>query len=229
MRNLILRIIACLGCFLPHILFAQEGNVTSWDEQYDQYTIKEFMELTSLQDTLQFDQLDLGLLNAAVFFVSNAVRVQAGKEALQFSPVLRNMADHHARAMAKYAFVSHYNWRNWRSATPDRRSKMFKANAGAENVASAFLYNYQGGVKYIIKRRNGVAHFHRDKDHSEIVRHTYLSFAEDLVRRWMESPGHRENLLHNRLTRLGCAVRVGEGELDKNEIPLTYCVQEFGW
>ena len=33
---------------------------------------------------------------------------------------------------------------------------------------------------------------------------TYLSSAEALVKQWMNSPGHRANILNPRLTRLGC-------------------------
>ncbi|MEM7368157.1 MAG: CAP domain-containing protein [Bacteroidota bacterium] len=218
-----------MGWISANSVQAQEESLSSWDDRYGQYNWQSFKELEEAHDTLEFDRLDLGLLNAAVFFVSNDVRVQAGKSPLRFSVRLRNMADLHTRAMAKHAFVSHYNWRNWRISTPDRRNKLFQANAGAENVASAFLYAYRADEKYIIKRREGVAYFHRDDTHEEILRHTYLSFAQELVRRWMGSPGHRENLLHDRLRRLGCSIRVGEGELEKDEIPLAYCTQEFGW
>ena len=138
------------------------------------------------------------------------------------------MANQHTQAMAEHGFVSHYNWRSWKFSTPERRSKQFEAGAAAENVASAFLYDYEAGTRYIIKRRDGLPFFHRDKDHTEIFRHTYLSFAEDLVARWMESPPHRKNLLHPSLNRLGCAVRVGKGELALPEIPLAYSTQNFG-
>ena len=130
--------------------------------------------------------------------------------------------------MATYGFVSHYNWRSWRYSTPQRRGNQFKANIAAENVASAFLYEYEAGTRYIVKRRNGIPSFHRDADHSKILPHTYLSFAEHLVWRWMESQGHRENLLDPGMRLLGCAVQIGVGELAIPEIPLAYATQEFG-
>lgn len=207
---------------------AQSDQINSWDSLYTRHTWQSFLLHESVHDTLNFQALDHGLLNAAIFFVSNREREREGRQRLVFSSSLRDMADQHAKAMAKHGFISHYNFRTWRFATPERRSKHFQANFAAENVASAFLYNYRSEERYIIKRPNGIPHFHRDRDHTEILKHTYLSFAQDLVQRWMESPSHRVNLLNPRLRRLGCAIRIGEGEVEAEEIPLSYCVQNFG-
>lgn len=213
---------------MPSLIYAQSDMLDSWDSLYMRHTWQSFMLHESVHDSLDFQNLDHGLLNAAVFFMSNREREEKGMQHFVFSAALRDMADQHAQAMAKHGFISHYNFRAWKFATPERRSKYFDANFAAENVASAFLLNYRSEERYIIKRPNGIPHFYRDKDHSEILRHTYLSFAMDLVRRWMESPPHRKNLLDPSLRRLGCAVRIGEGELEKEEIPLSYGAQNFG-
>jgi uncharacterized protein YkwD len=53
--------------------------------------------------------------------------------------------------------------------------------------------------------------------------HTYSSFAQALLDDWMNSPGHRENILSDEAPYLGAACAYQ----DDDEMPLYYCVQLF--
>jgi uncharacterized protein YkwD len=54
--------------------------------------------------------------------------------------------------------------------------------------------------------------------------HTYLSFAEALVESWMQSPGHRKNILHKEQEYLGCACELAR---KTNAMETFYCAQVF--
>ncbi|MDX2283225.1 MAG: CAP domain-containing protein [Bacteroidia bacterium] len=205
---------------------APEGRFP--DSQYARYTWQTFLALPALRDTLDLANPDYSLLNAAVFYVTNRERQRSNRPPLEFDPRLRDMADHHAAAMARYRFVSHVNPHDAQSRSFEQRAGRFQPHAGAENVASEFLYDYEPGSLYYRKAAPGGYRFYDQQDRL-ILRHTYLSFAETLVAGWMNSRGHRANILHPSLRTLGCAVRLSAGETGSDEIPLAYAVQNFGW
>jgi uncharacterized protein YkwD len=198
------------------------------DSEYARHTWQTFLALPVLRDTLDFQQVDHSLLDAAVFYVACRERQRNNRPVLEFDPRLRDMAAHHASAMAQHRFVSHVNPHDARNRTFEQRAGRFQPNAGAENVASEFLYDYPPGSLYYRKAVPGGYQFYDQRDHL-ILRHTYLSFAETLVAGWMNSRGHRANILLPSLKTLGCAVRLSAGETGSNEIPLAYAVQNFGW
>mgnify|MGYP002380490786 FL=1 len=57
-----------------------------------------------------------------------------------------------------------------------------------------------------------------------IATHTPLSFAEALLNQWMESPGHRENILRKTPTHLGCHASPALNEM---HMPVFYAAQVF--
>ncbi|MEM7655163.1 MAG: CAP domain-containing protein [Bacteroidota bacterium] len=206
------------------LLLAQSGHAEWFDQSW-----KEFLAYPRLQDSIDLAHLNLDLLDAAVFHMSNRVRQENKRTVLRFDPSLRGVADFHARAMAKHDFVSHFNRHNWLYSTLTKRSNRFHARALSENVASAFLFNYQSNTSYYVIREFQPPQFYRDRDAQRIVPFTYYEFAEELVNRWLNSPGHRRNLLSLKATRLGCAIRVSEKERTlQNGIPVAHCVQNFG-
>jgi uncharacterized protein YkwD len=49
--------------------------------------------------------------------------------------------------------------------------------------------------------------------------HTYASFAADVVARWMDSPGHRANILNPRFRLLGLGVHLAKAATGADMIP----------
>ena len=198
------------------------------DSMYSQYNWKTFIKLEALQDTIDFKNVDYQLLNAAVFFLTNRERIKNGRIPLSFSPQLRDMAAFHSSQMAKYDFVDHINRRNFRFSTVSKRSKHFRANASAENVASTFLYHYESGTQFY-RSWNGKDFDFFTLENELIPKHTYLTFAGSLVQNWMNSKPHRINILHRSLRKMGCAVEVGKKDMEKGFIPMGYGTQNFAY
>lgn len=198
------------------------------DGAYEQYTWQSFNRIEALQRPIDFAEPDYGLLNAAVFYVTNQERAQRNLPLLSFSPDLRDIADHHARAMAEHDFVSHFNVFESRYRTLEQRSRAYGKEAHAENVASNFLHKYRSNTYYTPRPARPFYEYY-DSQRRSIPVMSYLEFAENLVDDWMSSSGHRRNILFRELKSLGCAVRIPEGAGTKNEIPLAYCVQNFSY
>ncbi|MEZ4829969.1 MAG: CAP domain-containing protein [Bacteroidia bacterium] len=211
-------------CVSPYSVFAQ-GIFP--DSAYAKYTWQTFEKIPQLRDTLDWQNVDYSLLNAAVFFMTNKAREANRRKALVFSPSLRNVADFHSAQMAKYEFVDHYNRRNAAYGTPEKRGKRFNVQVIAENVASSFLYDYKSGTNFY-RASNGSDFDFYDTDNHQILPLTYLGFAHQIVKDWMSSKGHRTNILHPGLNTLGCAVRVGEHDMEEGMIPIGYGTQNFG-
>ena len=105
------------------------------------------------------------------------------------------LADLHARDMAQLRFFSHD------SPVPGRETMMARARqAGAgyqwvsENIIEARYMAYESRRRYevIDPARCEFAY----ADGTPIDAHTYASLAREVIGRWMNSPGHRRNILH---------------------------------
>ena len=93
----------------------------------------------------------------------------------------------------------------------------------AENVATQFTIQYQSGrTVYRVPAGTG---FSYRPDGPPLPRHTYRTFAATVLAQWMNSPGHRQNILSDEPERFGsdCRLRQEQSGLDQ-----FYCVQLFG-
>jgi uncharacterized protein YkwD len=185
------------------------------------------MNLQAVRRPVDLQRLDHQLLDAAVFFVSNAYRAQHSLPLFEFEPALRDMAARHSLAMARYGFVNHQNpWEASFRHLKDR-CKAFQVEACGENLASALVYVwYSGGYYY--PKKTGSRWVYFDGQGEPIPPHSYLSLAQTLVERWYQSPGHRQNLLDPSFRTLGCAVRLPPHRSQTVDMPLAYATQNFG-
>ncbi|OYW29966.1 MAG: hypothetical protein B7Z47_04180 [Chthoniobacter sp. 12-60-6] len=124
-------------------------------------------------------KLDSGLLGAAIFFATNEERTKHKLPLFQTSRALMACAYEHSRDMALENFFSHENPNDPAKRTPWQRmeAKGLKSGERAENIAR--------------RTTNGL---------------TYMAFADEIMKMWMKSPGHRANILNRNLLFLGCGV-----------------------
>lgn len=148
------------------------------DADYARFTPTTFRQHPPAQRVLDRAALDYELLSAALHYATNAERIKQGLAPLAYSRALRDAAFEHSRDMAEGNFFSHDNPKDTAKRTPWLRmaAKGVAGGYRAENIA-----------------RNTTA-----------AASTYLSAADALVKQWMNSPGHRANILNPRLTSLGC-------------------------
>ncbi len=133
------------------------------------------------------------LLSEAIFQETNRVRQELGFSTLKFDPILDTAAMYQAFRMHKELKMRH-EWRN------DRKYGKLKSRilsfdgdfrSMGENIARNYILNVEAGEYYYLNNR-GMAVDGRDQ---LIENKTYQELAKEVVNDWLNSPGHRANLL----------------------------------
>lgn len=176
-----------------------------------------------LSDAIQPESLDERLLARAIFEETNRVRVTLGLKAFGAEPKLDDAAETQARIGSVFRPPSHTNPFPL-IATPLARVKFAGLNPElvGENIAQISIYDVpSGGSIYYLKNDRTL----RDARNGAPVRpHSYASFAHAIVEAWMNSPGHRENIVNPKLRFLGCAAKTSQSQ---DGIPMIFAVQAF--
>lgn len=204
----------------PFVLINATGDV------YKQYDYQNYRKCADLQNVIDFGSINYDLLNAAVFFRTNEIRVSHGKTALDFHPALEAAAQLHADDMIKGDFFAHENPRRKDRKEPADRFRLsgIENPMPAENIANSFAIKYKANTAvYVIDQKEALYTY--ELNGKAIERHTYLSFAESVVEQWMNSAGHRANILRDTAKELGCACVFYRDKVA--EMPKFMCVQNF--
>jgi len=151
-----------------------------------------------------------------VFDLINAERVDAGEEPLHVCPNLQAAAQRHAQDMADNEFVSHTGTDGTDATTRIlqadyllHRNSIYQSTAVAENCASVDLSQTEGTCEATF-------------DGSVVHEEEGGCSLEAVVNGWMESSGHRINILYSDFTDTGIGIATGANGL-------TYICQTFGW
>jgi uncharacterized protein YkwD len=151
------------------------------------------------------------------------VRTRLGLPPFGVESKLDDAAETQARMGAVFRPPSHTNPFPL-IATPFDRVKFagLEPERVAENIAHISIYDVpSGGSIYYLKNDRTL----RDARNGQPVRtHTYASFARTIVEAWMNSPGHRANIVERKLRYLGCAAKMSRS-LD--DISMIFAVQAF--
>lgn len=183
----------------------------------------DFDRQTSLDQPIQTGGLDAALLAAAIFHETNRVREQLGLKRFRPHEQLDDAAETQATIGALFRPPSHTNPFPF-IATPLDRVKQVGLNPRqvAENIALISVYDAPHGTGFYHLKDDPRL---RDARSGELLqRHTYRTFAASIVEAWMNSPGHRENIVEPTLHFLGCAVRETKSMSD---IDMVFGVQVF--
>ena len=159
---------------------------------------KNFYQLPEVNQKVDWSNLNVTLLEAAIFQCTNEQRILNGKKVFIYANDLNKAATYHSNSMVKYNFFSHTNNYEKNMKAFYQRTKFFGGsfNGSGENIAYA------------------------EFDDS----YTYLEVAKDIMDMWMESAGHRENVLSSVYVELGCGIAV-------KKMPYwnrVYATQDFG-
>lgn len=151
-----------------------------------------FYALADVNKVIDPQDYDMHLLNAALFYATNKQRAAKGAGELRFSPALRDAAVLHTDQMVEKNFFDHFNAKNRKYYSPEKRFKLFglEPPASAENIDYTYLEE-EGST-------------------------TYLQLAEAIVKDLYDSPAHRKNMLSKAYNSLGCAVVFEHSERDGN-------------
>lgn len=199
------------------------------DSLYSVYDYSSFEKLKTANQIVDLYHPDNHLLNAAIFYATNKIRVKKNLPQFSFSPELRNAAWLQAIAMEENDFFSHVNLSEPEIRSLEDRVAYFGYDWSSltENIATEFLLRYVDNDRYTWDEKNGTYRFY-DEDQHEITARTYLEVAEAIVQSWMNSPPHKKQILNKDYTELGCGAAVISNTLNSLTIPQLYGVQTFG-
>jgi len=164
-------------------------------EDYEKWDHRNFRQNKSFNEPFSISNPDYLLLDAALFFMTNEERSKVGIPPMRYHKFLEVAAYNHSLKMATTGFFSHYNSIDVSRNRPSDRGKI----AGITNpsIAENIAYNFP---------KNGS---------------TYIQVATLLIKQWMNSPGHKENILSKKGRQMG----IGTYYID-NKI---YGTQAFQW
>ncbi len=184
-----------------------------------------FAKLKKLDEPIDFSDIDRDLLAAAVFHETNRRRAGHELPPLRFMPRLREAARIQSRDMRKRNEVSHRGSEPSIRSLDDRLEKVgLSGRFRAENVAMVFGIRYEAGPEVYTREEGGRTVFSRQPGGPAIEPHSYRSLAKHLLDSWMDSPGHRRNILRSEASALGTACIAQES----NDHPKRFfCTQVF--
>ena len=127
--------------------------------------------------------------------------------------------------MAMNLYFNHINKKDTKRKTPDDRAKL----AGvvnpyiAENITEGFILNYTS-MRDVYPRGKG--EFSYTPDGELLTPVSYLQLAEELLKSWMNSPPHKENIMSKNNMEMGCGVEI---YFDRrlNYMPMVKATQVF--
>ena len=153
------------------------------------------------EKSISYKKLNQAVLDAAILAQVNFYRCKHGLPKLTPASGLRKQASKHSMWMARSGKLSH-KASSGTSRSPKGRLKSsgLKYKTGAENIGVMRLYNVDN--RRFLIRSSGKCVFTTPSG-EPIGRHSYRSLAQLAVREWMESPGHRRNILRRNLRHTG--------------------------
>lgn len=210
------------------VLLAAGQLVCGWRySEYSKYTYRNWSTDRRFQSPIDFDNIDYPLLHAAIFYRTNYERARQGLSALKFNLQLEIAAYNHSKAMSQRRFFAHNNPYSQRRRTPSKRGRLAGITNPkvAENIANVFGLKYQGGKSVYFR---GSGRFSYSPGGPLVQPHTYASFAAYVLKKWMNSPGHRKNILSTSGKQLGCGVWFYR-DASFNQMPRFMATQNFQW
>jgi len=193
-----------LAVFLAAPSFSLSGLRSKWQPgDYLKYSAREFVKLARVHKRIDFSKIDYPLLHAAIFYETNRQRTLHHLPPFLYSPALEKAAFDHSRNMVRHDFFSHKSLVHGQKNLKDRLAATgISTGMMAENIAWQSGLEYEGGRSVYTPPQNG-GYFSYDFQGTPILNHTFLGFARSVVKSWMNSPGHRQNILNRKLIFLG--------------------------
>ncbi|MGV3773253.1 MAG: CAP domain-containing protein [Verrucomicrobiales bacterium] len=222
------RFILLVTFILSALGFEAKGatNTSVPAEAYFRYTPEAFRKLPAAQQKISFQRLNIPLINAAVFHETNVRRVKHGVEPLKYNAQAQQTAAMQTQAMAFHDFISHENNFDPKKKTLSDRLNLVKVSPqfAAENLATAFALNYESGTSVYVREEGGKTIYSVKPDGPALELRSYQQFAEKVLDSWMNSPGHRKNVLNPTAELLGVSCLP---EKKEDGIRKFYCTQIF--
>jgi uncharacterized protein YkwD len=208
------------------LFFGLGGNLAQASNWYA-LTPDEFARLPAAQARIDPAAFNRELMVAAIFHETNRVRRRFGLPTFTHVIQLDAAADLKATIGVVETTVRHENPLPMTATPADRVTAVGLDFARvAENIARISSYDLPPGMNSLgIRERQGRTEFYRLDTGRPPELQDYAGFAATVVESWMNSPGHRANILDSRLVSLGCSARPCRSLMNRHE--QIYAVQVF--
>lgn len=174
------------------VSFAQ----STWQlDDYSKWDYTNFRQNNIFYQPFSTFNPDYLLLDAALFYMTNEERSKVGVPELRYHKLLEVAAYNHSMKMATTNFFSHENSVDHSRFNPSDRGKL--AGVSNPSFAENIAYNYP---------ENGSS---------------YLQVATKLMVQWMNSPGHKDNILSIKARQMGAGTYYYDRKI--------YGTQVFQW
>lgn len=174
--------------------------------------------------TVNPDMLDRKLIDDAIRFYSSAARCGEGGELFEADSALLDVAEDHSEDMARLDFFAHDSEVEGKTSLVDRYTLgEVSYRAAAENLALVGLFNFPNGEQFEVIDVDE-CRFRDPETKTYYRRQTYAELAALVVDGWMNSPGHRANLLNDRYSRMGSGIAINT---DNEYCGWVYATQNF--
>jgi len=204
------------------------GSVSTWySENIVRVDYTNFRNQPLFSKEIEYSNADLKRINEVIFHLTNETRVRHNLKPLSYSTELEQSAKMHALDMVNGNFFNHLNFSDPKKRTPNDRAKLCNiANPFlAENLIEGYGLRYTSFEPVYLR---GKGKFSTTPEGELINAHTYLSFGEELLKRWMNSKDHRRNILSTDALQIGCGTAAFLNP-EFNDMPTYYVVQNFQW
>jgi len=204
-------------------------------DYYNNYSLNRFLNLKSLKNRINQDAFDYDLFNAAIFYCSNQERIKMNLPVCRYHSFLQDSSIIHSVQMKIYDFFGHENpfnlkYRTLRERIYSGRKKNNEIfSCIGENIAEHPILKTNDN-KVIVKSLLNKKRFFSIDGMTEIHPYSYEELAIIVVKGWMNSQGHKENILNPHFKFLGCGAVLYEKK--KNLLSFSMCTlkitQNFG-
>lgn len=159
----------------------------------------------AFQQQIPTRSLNRDLLDRAILYYTNRARCDRGLRALTPDRGLHQIATGHSADMVRLGFFGHKSPVKGRQTVSDRmRGGGATFQAAAENLATIKRLAIKNGQSAYPLQTAHCA-FSMTPYGPPLPVRSYDQIARNLVQRWLDSPGHRENLLNPIYTRHGAS------------------------
>lgn len=152
--------------------------------------------------------LDIEQMARRIHLLVNRERKKEGLAPLDYDPHLAQIATDHSRDMSQRGFFAHVN--------PDGATPKDRAMSADYQVAQAFGDRYKSGIgENIFQTHTYVSastSFSGNIRRTDYVWQTLETIASSCVQGWMDSPGHRANILGKFYVKEGLGIYIDEKE-----------------
>ncbi|HEY0945996.1 MAG TPA: CAP domain-containing protein [Opitutaceae bacterium] len=193
--------------------------------ELERWSYAEFTQHPQWQASVDWAGFDAPFLAAAIFHETNRVRAENGIRRLRWYRGLAAAADIQASMNAFTGTSTHANPLAGRGDVAQRVNRAgITARSIAENVAMTPARTLADGRPRLAVDDAGRRVIRDPATGSELQWPTYAELAARIVQQWMNSPGHRANLLSRSHTHLACGASMARAP---NGVEQVYAVQVF--